>query len=126
MCPPQLRCEEGGGEDPGVISEEEEEGEEEEDDEGVDIEEEIDEADPVVARRDEVAISPSFLCSPNYPPGGRAGAAGAELPPSSSCNCGGDNYNLEIERFDFFWVILFERNWANTPGKYFMAHGKLA
>ena len=51
----QLRGEDTG-EDPGVVSEEEEEGgEADEVEEVVDIEEEIDEDDPVVARRDELA-----------------------------------------------------------------------
>ena len=51
----QLRGEDTG-EDPGVVSEEEEEGgEAEEVEEVIDIEEEIDEDDPVVARRDELA-----------------------------------------------------------------------
>ena len=51
----QLRGEDTG-EDPGVVSEEEEEGGEEDDlEEVIDIEEEIDQDDPVVARRDELA-----------------------------------------------------------------------
>ena len=51
---PQLRGEESG-EDPGVVSDEEEEAGEEGEEEAVDIEEEIDEEDPVAARRDELA-----------------------------------------------------------------------